>query len=157
MFLGFGKIDDSATLWINGKAVGSWKHIGAQAVLVDILQHGTAGEVLQLVVRVLDEGGFGGIKQPVRLGEEPRAVMTGAQYIEWLAAKHSDWPMPAWATAKPFAWTMTGNMNSTDEALVSSDGAVAPWAKAPRVELWLYDTDTGKLAAANAENIRFTE
>lgn len=156
VFLGFGGIDDSATLWINGKDAGSWEHIGPQAALVDILQYGTAGDVLQLVVRVLDEGGFGGIKQPVRLGDEPRAVMTGAQYVGWLAAKHSDWPMPAWATAKPFAWTMTGNMNSTDEALVSSDGAVAPWAKAPRVELWLYDADTGRLAAANTETIRFS-
>jgi len=156
VFLGLGRIDDSATLWINGKPVGSWDNLGTQATLVDILHYGREGEELQLAFRIFDRGGFGGIKQPVRLGAEPRAVMTGAQYIEWQASNHPDWPMPAWATSKPFAWTMTGNLDTADEALVSSDGAVAPWATAPRVEAWLYDPDTGSLAAASSEDVHFS-
>ena len=156
VFLGFGGVDDSATLWINGKHVGSWDDLGPQAALVDILLHGAMGEELQLALRIVDRGGFGGIKQPVRIGPEPRTVMTSAQYVAWLTSNNPDWPMPAWATGKPFAWTMTGNMDSAEEALVSSDGAVAPWAKAPRVEAWLYDTDAGSLAVASPANVRFS-
>ncbi len=156
VFLGFGEVDDSASLWIDGEHAGSWDNLGSRAALVDILQYGTTGEELQLALRVLDRGGFGGIKQPVRLGAERRAVMTGAQHVEWLVSSHPDWPMPAWATAKAFAWTMTGNMDSAEEALVSSDGAVAPWARAPRAEVWLYDPDTGRLGAAGPADVRFS-
>ncbi|HJL69308.1 MAG TPA: hypothetical protein QGI30_00415, partial [Anaerolineales bacterium] len=156
VFLGFGKVDDSAALWIDGEHAGNWDDLGSRAALVDILQYGTAGEELQLALRVLDQGGFGGIKQPVRLGAERRAVMTGAQHVEWLVSSHPDWPMPAWATAKAFAWTMTGNMDSAEEALVSSDGAVAPWARAPRAEVWLYDPDTGRLGTAGPADVRFS-
>ncbi len=156
VFLGFGGVDDSAALWIDGEHAGRWDNLGSRAALVDILQYGTAGEELQLALRVLDRGEFGGIKQPVRLGAERRAVITGAQHVEWLVSSHPDWPMPAWATAKAFAWTMTGNMDSAEEALVSSDGAVAPWARAPRAEVWLYDPETGRLGAAGPADVRFS-
>ena len=97
VFLGFGRIDDAAMLWINGNPAGSWENLGEQAALVDILQYSKSGEDIQLAWRISDQGGYGGIKQPVRIGPNPRTVMTGAQYVEWMAKQHPEWPMPAWA------------------------------------------------------------
>ena len=156
VFLGFGRIDDAAMLWINGNRVGTWEDLLEQAVLIDILEYGKSGEELQLAWRISDQGGYGGIKQPVRIGSNPRTVMTGAQHVEWMARQNPEWPMPAWAKGQPFGWTMTGNMDTADEALVSSDGAVAPWARAPRVEIWIYDNDTGTIASADPTKVQFS-
>ena len=156
VYLGFGGVDDDATLWVNGEEAATWKELGARVALLDLLKFGEAGDELQLAFRVVDRGGYGGLKQPLRLGVEPRAVMTGAQYITWLADAHPDWPMPAWAQDRPFAWTMTGALNAANEALLSSDGAVAPWATSPIVEVWLYDPATGDLATAAQHGIHFS-
>ena len=88
VFLGFGRIDDAAMLWINGNRVGTWEDLLEQAVLIDILEYGKSGEELQLAWRISDQGGYGGIKQPVRIGSNPRTVMTGAQHVEWLSLIH---------------------------------------------------------------------
>lgn len=155
VYLGFGQVDDEATLWVDGERVGQWGG-GDRVALVELSAWGEAGDELQLAFRVLDKGGYGGIKQPVRLGAAPRAVMTEAQYVTRLADAHPDWPMPGWARDRAFAWTMTGALGAANEALVSADGVVVPWAKAPTVEAWLYDPDLGRLIAAPEGDIAFS-
>jgi len=156
VYLGFSGVDDIATLWIDGKQVATWEALGARAVLLDLLEFGQQGERLSLVFRIEDRGQYGGIKQPLRLDPEPRAVMTRAQYVAWLADAHPDWPMPTWAQDHPVAWTMTGLLDAADEALLSSDGAVVPWATAPTVEVGLYNPSTGELAFGAQKEIRFS-
>jgi hypothetical protein len=156
IYLGFGGVDDAATLWVNGERVATWEALGARAVFLDLLEFAESGDELHLAFRVEDRGGYGGLKQPLLLGSEPRAVMSDAQYITWLADSHPDWPMPAWAQDLPFAWTMTGALDAANEALLSSDGAVAPWAIAPTVEVWLYDPASGELASGAQNGIRFS-
>ena len=155
-YLGFGKIDDSATMWINGTHIDTWTDIGSESVLVDLTKYGKARDELYLSIRIDDYGGFGGIKQPIILGRDPRDVMTHLQYTILQAATHPNWPMPSWSKNEPYSWTMTGNTNTSEEALVSSDGSVAPWAKAPRAEIWIYNPDEKRLSYADPNNIVFS-
>ncbi len=156
VYLGFGGVDDAATLWIEDEQVGTWKELGPRAVSLDLLQFGAAGDRLHLTFRLEDHGGYGGLKQAVLLGPEPRAVMSEAQYITWLADAHPDWPMPGWAQDRPFAWTMSGAPKAANESLLSADGAIAPWASAPTVEAWLYDPTSDTLAYGAQNGIRFS-
>jgi hypothetical protein len=156
VYLGFGGVDDAATLWVDGWQVTTWEALGARAALLDLLEFGETGDELHLALRVEDRGGYGGLKQSLRLGTEPRTVMTSAQYVTWLADLHPDWPMPAWAQDRPFAWTMTGGLDASNETLLSFDGAVAPWATSPTVEAWLYDPTTGELASGVQHGLRFS-
>lgn len=155
VYLGFGSVDDSATLWVNREEVGTWDSLGREAVIIDMLAFGDPGDQISLALRVEDLGGYGGIKQPLRIGEVPRAVMTEAQRVTLMASTNPSWPMPAWSEGRPFAWTMTGRSGDADEALLSSHGAVAPWAAAPTVEVWIYDHSTGLLASGDKDTIRF--
>mgnify|MGYP003321109012 FL=1 len=134
-YLGFGKVDDSATLWINSKEVETLTNIESEASLVDLGNYGKAGDKLQIVIRIVDHGGYGGIKQPLILGQDLRLVITPLQYAALQASAHPEWPMPAWSKNEPYSWTMTGNSKGSEEALVSSDGSVSPWAQAPRTEI----------------------
>jgi hypothetical protein len=156
VYLGLGGVDDAATLWIDGRQVATWETLGARAEVLDLLEFGKPGAQLFLAFRIEDRGQYGGIKQPLRLGSELREVMTRAQYVTWLADSHPDWPMPDWARGYPVAWTMTGQQNAADEALLSSDGAVAPWASAPTVKVGLYDPATGELAFGTRHDVRFS-
>ena len=155
VYLGFGDVDDVATLWVNGEKLGTWEGLDGRAVIVDMLTYSNPNEQIFLALRVEDRGGYGGIKQPLRLGDEPRSVMTESQYVTWLADSHPSWPMPTWAQNGPVAWTMTGRLGTADEALLSSDGAIAPWAAAPSVELWIYDHTNGLLASSVEDSTRF--
>ena len=155
-YLGFGKIDDSATMWINGTHIDTWTDIGSESVLVDLTKHGKARDELYLSIRIDDYGGFGGIKQPIILGRDPREVVTPLQYTILQASTHPNWPMPSWSKNEPYSWTMTGNTNTSEEALVSSDGTVAPWAKAPRVEIWIYNPSEKRLSYADPNRIVFS-
>ena len=155
-YLGFGKVDDSATMWINGTRIDTWTNIGPEAVLIDLTEHGKVDDTLHLSIRIVDYGGFGGIKQPIILGRDPREVMTSVQYTTLLATTHPEWPMPAWSKKEPYSWTMSGNTHVSEEALVSSDGSVAPWAKAPRAEIWIYHLDQRLLTYADPNKIKFS-
>ena len=61
-YLGFGKVDDSATLWINGDQVENWANLGPETTLVDLGKYGKADDKLHLSIRIVDKGGYGGIK-----------------------------------------------------------------------------------------------
>jgi len=154
-YLGFGGVDDIATLWVNGQMIQTWEGLGARPALLNLLDHGQPGERLTLALRIDDLGEYGGIKQPLRLGSDLRTVITAQQYAIWLADAHPDWPMPPWATDRPYAWTMTGQVDAADEVLLASGGAVAPWAGAPTAEIWLYDTASGELVAASPQDSHF--
>ena len=154
VYLGFGGIDDVAELWINGELAGEWAFDpDGLPVLLELSDYGTPGDVITLAFRVLDTGGYGGIKQRVRLGAAPQAAIDPTQVALTLAAQHPDWPMPAWARGDPYAWTMTGAYDAAEEALFSINGAVAPWARGPSVELWLYDPDTDDLATGPSQGL----
>ncbi len=155
-YLGFGKVDDSATLWINGDQVENWANLGPETTLVDLGKYGKADDKIHLSIRIVDKGGYGGIKQPVILGQDPRVVITPLQYASLQASTYPDWPMPAWSKNEPYSWTMTGNSKGSEEALVSSDGSVSPWAQAPRTEIWLYHRNEQLLTYADPSKIKFS-
>jgi hypothetical protein len=158
VYLGFGPVDDAATLWLNGERQMTWKagdeHSEAQAL--GISNWGEPGDPVTLALRIDDLSGYGGIKGAVRLSDEPRGVMEEEEYIRWLFESHADWPTPDWIQGGPLAWTMSGLPDAGEEALVRSDGAVAPWATAPTVEAWLYDPTAGRVATGTSEITRFT-
>lgn len=156
VYLGFGEADDRATLWVNGQQAMSWEPGDEGDDFFALSTLGQPGDDVHLAVRVEDRGGYGGIKGPVRLSAEPRGVMGDAEYVRWLADSHPDWPMPGWVYGHPLAWTMSALPEAGNEALVRSDGAIAPWATAPTVELWLYDPTTGELAAGTGEDVTFS-
>ena len=160
VYLGLGSIDDEAELWINGESVGQWAPGTATLPMIhDLLTHGSPGDVINLALRILDTGGYGGVKQPIRIGAARKTVISPAQWMIRLAAAHPDWPMPGWTRGDPWAWTMAGAPEADAEALFSREGAVAPWATGPAVELWLYDPVTGTLAdgADNDLSIRLAQ
>ncbi|MDP6583228.1 MAG: hypothetical protein QF535_01140, partial [Anaerolineales bacterium] len=155
-YLGFGKVDDSATMWINGKKVEALTNMESEASLVDLGNYGKASDKLQIYIRIVDLGGYGGIKQPIIMGQDLRLVITPLQYAALQASTHPEWPMPAWSKNEPYSWTMTGNSQASEEALVSSDGSVTPWAKAPRTEIWIYHKDEELLTYADPNQIEFS-
>ena len=75
-YLGYGKVDDSATMWINSNKVETLTNMGSEASLVDLGKYGKAGDKLQISIRIVDHGGYGGIKQPIILGQDLRLVIT---------------------------------------------------------------------------------
>ncbi|MDY7040235.1 MAG: hypothetical protein SVX38_05165 [Chloroflexota bacterium] len=156
VYLGFGGVDDVATLWVNSTRVATWETLGERAAFLDLLEFGEVGSEVHLAFRVEDQGGYGGLKQPLRLGTKPSLVMTDAQHVIQLADSHPAWPMPGWAQGRPFTWTMTGQRDAAEETLISADGAVAPWATAPTVEVWLHDPTGGELAAGAQHGIHFS-
>ena len=138
-------IDDVATVWANGEMLAVWEPRDSRAVFADLRPFASPSNQVTLAFRVMDRGVYGGLVDPVRLAPEPQLGLTPAQVVTWTADNHSDWPMPGWTRDRPLAWTLTGGLNRADEALVSMDGAVAPWPDAPVAEAWLYDTDSGEL------------
>ena len=158
VYLSFGKPDDAATLWIDDVQVGAWtlNELGSRPVLLNLLDFGSPGEVLSLVFRIEDQGGDGGLTVPLRWGTDPRLLMDEMQYISWLAHVHPNWPMPEWTRGEPFGWTMIGGLGEDNEALLSSNGALAPQATSPTVEVWLYDPQSGELTGGAGHNRRFS-
>jgi hypothetical protein len=61
-----------------------------------------------------------------------------------------------WARDRAFGWTMTGRLDADEETLVSSNGAVLSWAKAPSVETRLFDPASGELASGPRSGVHFT-
>ena len=160
VYLGFGRVDDVATLWLNGKRELSWeaRDSESEAQAFDITDISEPSDRITVTVRIEDLGGYGGIKGPVSLSDEPRGVMEEGEYIWWLFETHTDWPMPGWLRGAPLAWTMTGRPEAGvgAEVLVRSDGAVAPWATAPTAELWLFDPASGQLATGTGQTTSFS-
>ena len=158
VYLGFGEVDDAATLWLNGERQMSWEAGDqySEAQALDIADIAKAGSEVTIALRIDDQGGYGGVKGPLRVSDESRGVMGGPEFVRYLFESHPDWPMPGWLRGDPLAYTMTGRPESGVEALVRSDGAVAPWAAGPTAELWLYDPSTGELATGTAERTVFS-
>ncbi len=142
-YLGVGGVDDTARLWVDGQEM-DWDPTGGPATQIVPLP---AGRPLQITFRVVNNGGPGGIKQPVWVAQEPWAALPPDAYARWLAALHPDWPMPGWARNEYYAWTFTGMPGAANRALLGADGAVAPWSSASAVGLWLYDPGAGAVVA----------
>ncbi|MBV8086217.1 MAG: hypothetical protein JO247_15530, partial [Chloroflexi bacterium] len=145
--VGFGAVDVAAQLYVDGILVGEWDDatLGAQAALVDLTGIVAAGRPFTLAFRVRGEGGFGGIKQTVILGDDESKVMTGQQYGQWLHNRHPDWRLLPWMAGGRRAWTIVGQEGAAARAVVASDGSFSPWAGAWSVTPWLYDRDAGGL------------
>lgn len=144
-YLVLSGIDDVGAAWANGQPLGEWDLPDSRAAYVDLRTVAAPGETVTLAIRVIDHGVYGGLVDPVRLARTPLGGMTPAQRVAWWADQHPDWPMPGWTAGRPLAWTLTGGLGRADEALVSMDGAVAPWAEAPIAEAWLVDPATGEV------------
>ncbi len=146
IFLGITGVDDAGALWLNGELVAEWEQVTGQVVFLDL--GGYAGDTVTLAFRIEDFGGFGGLKDTLKIATDPALATTADYYLRWLAQQYPQWPLPLWTRNQPLAWTMTGGLAQSNEALVSNDGAVAPWARAPIVEAWLYNRQSGQLFAS---------
>jgi hypothetical protein len=138
-------IDDSATLWVNGVQTATLSLETQTAITVNL----ESGDNL-LVVRVVDNGGYGGIKSVPRLADSATLAIDNRHYAPMMAKQYPTVPFPSWTQGKPMAWTMTGGLEQADEALVSIDGAVAPYAEAPITEVWLYNASQNRLLDAGS-------
>lgn len=90
MTLYFGGVDDDADVWINGEKVGS--HAGyADAFFFDVTPFLRSG-VNELVVRVVDKGGPGGIYKPITLIRSDRIEdLLRSRYSLLDARRSADW------------------------------------------------------------------
>lgn len=143
VFLGVTGIDDTGNLWLNGKHVAEWTELSGNVRFINLLDY--AVDKITIVFRIEDFGGFGGLKDRLTIASDRALATTPNYYLRWLARQHPEWPMPGWTRDRALAWTMAGGLGVSDEALVSNDGAIAPWARAPITEAWLYNRQTGKL------------
>lgn len=141
-YLGVAQVDDKAELWVDGARL-DWDPASGDASQIIQL---AAGQTLQLAFRIVNNGGPGGIKQPVKIARTPWAALPPESYVRWLAAEHPEWPMPGWTRNGYYAWTFTGLPGLENRALFGADGAVAPWPAAPNVSLLVYDPASGALA-----------
>lgn len=128
-YVGTVQVDDFGRIWIDGV-----EH--PLDPLIPLPVDGTR-RVVTIAYRIEDAGGYGGIKMPVLVSDQPYGALTGGDYARLLAAQNPDWPMPGWADGSYHAWTFTGALDSSIEAIISAQAAVKPWADAPFVELWL--------------------
>lgn len=144
VWLAVSGLDDIGELWINGKSAHIWEQISDRALFLNLRDYADTSPVY-LAFRVVDTGVYGGLKDPIRLGAEQYLATSSELYMKWLADNHPTWKLPAWTRGGALSWTMTGALNASDEALVSADGAVAPWARAPIAQVWIRNTQTGEL------------
>lgn len=147
VFLGFGAVDVAAQVYVNGAQVGSFEDatLGAKAALVDLTGRVRSRSSFTLVLRVRGTGGFGGVKQEVRLGDDPSEVMTGLQYGFWLHEQHPDWRLLPWMAGGRRAWTVVGLEGARARAIVASDGSISPWAGSFSLSFWLFDDTSHRL------------
>ena len=149
VLLGFGAVDVAAQVYADGALVGAFDDttLGAKAALVDLTGRVQPGSRFTLAFRVRGEGGFGGIKQPVRLGDDPAQVMTGQQYGLWLHDQHPDWRLLPWMSGGRRAWTAVGLEGAPAKAIVASDGSISPWAGGFSLSFWLFDQSARRLVS----------
>lgn len=144
VWLAVSGLDDIGELWINGQSVHQWKQISDRALLLNVRDYSDVSPV-HITFRVMDMGGDGGLKDPIRVAPEPYLATSPELYLKWLADTHPTWRTPSWTRGGVSAWTMTGAINTSQRALVSNDGAVAPWADAPIAQVWIQKMQTGEL------------
>ncbi|MCS6834989.1 MAG: hypothetical protein NZ750_03105 [Anaerolineae bacterium] len=151
-YLYIGDADDRATVWLNGREVA---RIDAENpdVVLHLQAWGGVGEAVRLMARVEDDGVYGGFKTPLRLGWTAESAVPPERRAERWARANPNWIMPRWTRGGPLAWTMTGLSAGKDESLVTIDGGVAPYARAPITQIWLYDPQTKQV---QSPDIRFS-
>jgi hypothetical protein len=133
-YLFLADADDRATVWVNGREAAVLDASNPSAVLT---LDDPDGQVF-VAIRVVDEGGFGGVKATPRLGITPAGAMDEARRIDDI-----DRQSPALPPAPSGdAWTMIGGVDEANEALIGLEGGLSPWATAPSVEVWLRDSET---------------
>ena len=141
VLLGFGAVDVGAQVYVDGSLVGEFDDatLGSNAALIDLTARVMPGRSFTLAFRVRGAGGFGGIKQDVRLGDDESQVMTGTQYGFWLHDSHPDWKLLPWMSGGRRAWTVVGLEGADARSVVGSDGSFSPGAGSWSLSLWLYD------------------
>lgn len=137
-YLFLADADDSATVWVDGEEVAALGQEQPSAVLTLDNPDGRAW----VAIRVLDEGGFGGIKSPPRLSPTADGAPDEARLIDLLESQAPHLP-PA---PSGDAWMMIGGVDEADEALIAIEGSLSPWASAPSAEVWLRNSATGEIA-----------
>ncbi len=136
-YLFLADADDSATVWIDGVEVLA---LGAETPSTVLQLDNPDGRSL-VVIRVVDQGGFGGIKSPPRLSTTMTSALDEARLIDSIEHENPDLPPAPSGTA----WTMVGGVDEANEALIGVEGGLSPWADAPSVQVWLRDSTTGEI------------
>lgn len=135
-YLFLADADDSATVWVDGVETLALGSDNPSAVLT---LDDADGEAL-VVIRVADEGGFGGLKATPRLAGSFKASLDEMRLIAWLEAQDPALP-PA---PDGGAWTMIGGVAEAAESLIANDGSLSPYATAPAAQVWLRNSATGE-------------
>lgn len=148
VWLAISGLDDIGELWINGTSAHVWEEISDRAVFINLRDYADS-TLITLAFRVVDTGVYGGLKDPIRIGAEYQLATSSELYMKWLADNNPSWQLPTWTRGGALAWTMTGGLNASDEALVSGDGAVAAWARAPIAQAWIYNPQTQSILPMN--------
>jgi glycosidase len=86
----FSGVDDDADVWLDGQKVGS--HVGYSEPFHLDLPPGLKPGVKELIVRVSDHGGPGGIYKPVHLGPREKLLeLYKSEYSDQIARQSEDW------------------------------------------------------------------
>ncbi|MDX2075217.1 MAG: hypothetical protein SFZ02_02210 [bacterium] len=140
VWLAISGLDDIGEVWVNGISAHVWEQISDRATFINLRDYDE--NAVTIAFRVVDTGVYGGLKDPIRIGADYPLATSSELYMKWLADTHPTWQLPSWTRGGALSWTMTGALNATDEALVSNDGAVVAWARAPIAQAWIYNPQT---------------
>lgn len=136
-YLFLADADDSATVWVDGEELAQLNADNPSAVLT----LDNPSETALVVIRVEDNGGFGGLKSAPRLAGSADEALDEVRLINYLEEQDQAVP-PAPSGA---AWMMIGGVEEAEEALVAQDGSLSPYALAPSVQVWLRSGATGEI------------
>lgn len=134
-YLFLADADDSATIWVDGHEQASLDADNPSIVTPLDSPDNRA----TIVIRIDDQGGFGGLKSPPRLATTYEAALDEARLIAYRESRQPDLP-PAPSGA---AWTMIGGVAEANETLIGREGFINPYAGAPAVQIWLRNSTTG--------------
>jgi len=143
VWLAVSGLDDTGEVWVNGQSAHVWEQISDRATFINLRDYGASSATIAF--RVVDGGVYGGLKDTLRIGADYHLATSPELYMKWLADAHPTWQLPAWTRGGKLAWTMTGGLNASDEALVSADSAIAAWARAPIVQAWIFNPSTNEM------------
>jgi hypothetical protein len=159
ILLGFGAVDVAAQVFVNGADMGQFDDavLGPKAAIVDLTGRVRPGQPALIVFRLRGEGGFGGIKQTVRLGQDESQVMTNTQYGLYLHQQHPDWAVLPWMDGRRRAWTVIGLEGAKARAVAGVDGSFSPWAGSFSLSAWLYDQANHRLVSLSQPQAQVVE
>lgn len=130
----------------NARELDTWP---GSAPVIDITEALTFSDRDVLVVRVNCQGDRRGLRGPITLAADRRALIFDKEWkaVTELAKAEPELILPGWATGRGVTRTITGTIGGQNECFVAPDGSFSPSNRSYSMTLWVYDQDRNQLHA----------